>query len=396
MFVGEYAAKFHELMKYWPYFQHEDGDEDLCTQFENGLRPEIWGAISVFQLTDLPTLDSKCRIFEANSKGGSSSGSTLSRGPVRCFRCGGPHIVRNFPQPPSTCGICKKMSHSANTCWYAPQKSGSISRSNRPASRGSIGAKLNVQGKVFAMNGSETSKSDDLIRGKCIINDRLCDVLFDSSVTHSFVSMDCVNGIGLPISSVPYNVVVSTLTAKLVVTSSVCLGCFVMIHGRNFCVDLIYLPLSQLDVVLGMDWLSSNRVLLDCKEKVLIFDDDTLRKSRLQNVGEAKTFMVLFFAEVDKTVKAEHIPVVQDFLEVFPEDVTELPPEKEIEFTIDLISRAILVSIAPYQISPVKLAEVKKQVEDLLKRQFVRPSVSPWGTLVLLVKKKDMCGLSSS
>ncbi|XP_027357452.1 uncharacterized protein LOC113866852 [Abrus precatorius] len=216
------------------------------------------------------------------------------------------------------------------------------------------------------MSGSEASKSDELIRGKCVINNRLCDVLFDSGVTHSFVSMDCVNCLGLPISSLPCNVVVPTPTTKLVVNSSVCLGCSVMIHCRNFCMDLICLPLSQLDVVFGMKWLSSNRVLLDYKKKALIFGDDIPKKSRLLNMGEArnvskaKAFMVLLSAEVDKAVKAEHIPVVQDFLEVFPKDVTELPPEREIEFTIDLILGASPVFIAPYWMSPMELTEVKK------------------------------------
>ncbi|XP_027337196.1 uncharacterized protein LOC113850872 [Abrus precatorius] len=69
MTVGEYAVKFQELMKYWPHYQYEDKEEDLCAQFEHRLRPEIHAAVSVFQLTDLPTLVSKCRIFEANSKG---------------------------------------------------------------------------------------------------------------------------------------------------------------------------------------------------------------------------------------------------------------------------------------------------------------------------------------
>ncbi|XP_027362448.1 uncharacterized protein LOC113870050 [Abrus precatorius] len=63
MIVEEYAAKFQELMKYWPHYQLGDGEEDLCAQFEHGLRPNIRAAVSVFQLTDLPTLISKSRIF---------------------------------------------------------------------------------------------------------------------------------------------------------------------------------------------------------------------------------------------------------------------------------------------------------------------------------------------
>ncbi|XP_027337059.1 uncharacterized protein LOC113850697 [Abrus precatorius] len=253
---------FHELIKYWPHFQYENGDEDLCAQFENGLRPEIRAAVNVFQVADLPTLSqSRGTAF----RGGSSSGSNLSRG---LLRCGGPHLVRNHN--------------------HHRLMSGSVSGSNRPTSRASSGEKLNVQGNVFAMSGSKASKSDELIRDKCIIN-RFCDVLFDSGATHFFVSMDCVSCVGLPISSLRCNVIVSTPTTKPVVTSYVCLGCSITVHGRNFSVDLICLPLSQLDVVLGMDYLLSNRVIpsrwtfkrvtgrevtTDSGDRYLGFDDD--------------------------------------------------------------------------------------------------------------------------
>ncbi|XP_027357482.1 uncharacterized protein LOC113866883 [Abrus precatorius] len=170
---------------------------------------------------------------------------------------------------------------------------------------------------------------------------------------------------------------------KSVVTSWVCLGCATMVHGREFEVDLICLPLSQLDVILGMDWLAANHVLLDCREKMLIFGASMLEVLRLlshgiwENAVKAKAFMVMFSLEVESAVELECIPVVREFLEVFPEDVSELPPKREIEFTIDLIPGASPISVAPYRMSPVELAEVKKQVEDLLQKRFVRSSVSP-------------------
>jgi len=62
---------------------------------------------------------------------------------------------------------------------------------------------------------------------------------------------------------------------------------------------------------------------------------------------------------------------------------------REIKFSIDLVPSAGPISIAPYRMSPIELTELKKQLDELLDKQFVRPSVSPWGALVLLVKKKD-------
>ncbi|XP_027357514.1 uncharacterized protein LOC113866916 [Abrus precatorius] len=167
---------------------------------------------------------------------------------------------------------------------------------------------------------------------------------------------------------------VTTPTGKLVVTSWVCLGCAIMVHGREFEVDLICLPISQLDVILGMDWLAANHVLLDCREKTLIFGASMLEILRLlsrgarENMMEAKAFMVMFSMEAENAMELECIPVVREFLEVFLEDVSELPPKREIEFTIDLIPGASPIFVAPYRMSPVELAKVKKQVKDLLQK----------------------------
>ena len=66
-----------------------------------------------------------------------------------------------------------------------------------------------------------------------------------------------------------------------------------------------------------------------------------------------------------------------------------MPPEREVEFSIELIPGAGPVSKAPYRMAPLELAEVKRQVEELMQKQFIRPGASPWGAPVLLVKKKD-------
>jgi len=95
----------------------------------------------------------------------------------------------------------------------------------------------------------------------------------------------------------------------------------------------------------------------------------TLKESREKEVGD--------------------LPVVQEFPEVFPDDITDLPPEREVEFAIDLVPGTSPISIALYRMSASELGELKKQLEELLEKQFIRPSVSLWGAPVLLVKKKD-------
>ncbi|KAL0307468.1 UNVERIFIED_CONTAM: hypothetical protein Sangu_3028900 [Sesamum angustifolium] len=85
----------------------------------------------------------------------------------------------------------------------------------------------------------------------------------------------------------------------------------------------------------------------------------------------------------------EEIPVVRDFPKVLPNDLPGLPPHREVDFTIEILPGVAPISITPYRMASVELQDLKKQLEELLKKGFVRPSTSPWGAPVLLVKKKD-------
>jgi len=107
--------------------------------------------------------------------------------------------------------------------------------------------------RVFTLNGVEASKSKDLIQGKCFINGIPLLVMFDSGATHSFISYSCVRKFKLPVSSLNRNLIVETPTSGSLLTSDVCLDCPVEISGRTVLIDLICLPLSQIDVILGMD-----------------------------------------------------------------------------------------------------------------------------------------------
>ncbi|XP_074337594.1 uncharacterized protein LOC141674791 [Apium graveolens] len=85
----------------------------------------------------------------------------------------------------------------------------------------------------------------------------------------------------------------------------------------------------------------------------------------------------------------EDVLVVREFSDVFPEDLEGLPPEREIEFSIDLLPDAQPISKAPYRMAPLEVQELKEQLEELLDKGFIRPSFSPWGAPVLFVNKKD-------
>ncbi|KAL5159033.1 hypothetical protein HKD37_15G043397 [Glycine soja] len=144
----------------------------------------------------------------------------------------------------------------------------------------------------------------------------------------------------LSVFSLNKDLVVETPTSGSVLTSDVCLNCPMEISGRTFLIDLICLPLSQIDVILGMDWLSSNNVLLNCFDKSVVFDDSGVSKDMMfisanQVVTSLKedgqVYMILSSLEVETKVSMCDLPVVREFPKVFPEDISGLPPEREIE-----------------------------------------------------------------
>lgn len=102
-----------------------------------------------------------------------------------------------------------------------------------------------------------------------------------------------------------------------------------------------------------------------------------------------KGYLAFVVDEQKDELKLEEIPIVREYPDVFPEDLSGLPPEREVEFAIDLTPGTVPLSKAPYRMAPSELAKLKEQLQDLLHKGFIRPSVSPWAAPVLFVKKKD-------
>ncbi|KAL8103504.1 hypothetical protein AgCh_027915 [Apium graveolens] len=139
---------------------------------------------------------------------------------------------------------------------------------------------------------------------------------------------------------------------------------------------------GEFDVILGMDWLACHNAQIDCANK----------KVKLRT-AENETGCEMYIAYVLDTEKGspkiEDIPAVCEFPDVFLDKFPGLPPDREIEFMIDLAPGTEPVSKAPYRMAPVEMKELSTQLQDLLDRDIIRPSVSPWGAPVLFVKKKD-------
>ncbi|XP_019059514.1 PREDICTED: uncharacterized protein LOC104825588 [Tarenaya hassleriana] len=119
-----------------------------------------------------------------------------------------------------------------------------------------------------------------------------------------------------------------------------------------------------------------------------IAEDWLIRISRDLDYGD-EAFLVVVTATQEMEMRLGETPVVRDFPDVFPEELPGLPPEREVDFCIDVIPGTEPVSKTPYRMAPTEMAELKKQLNELMEKGFIQPSVSPWGAPVLFVKKKD-------
>ncbi|XP_058733107.1 uncharacterized protein LOC131604699 [Vicia villosa] len=202
--------------------------------------------------------------------------------------------------------------------------------------------------------------------------------------THSFIFAEFIKRLELVSSTLSRGIMIDTHSMGSMTTSLVCLNCSLSILCQDFTVDLICLPLNELDVILG-NWLEFNRVYINCYIKTLLFltpeeeelaDYLTTKELRALLEDESKVFAMFASLSIMGKTLINDLPVVCEFPEVFLDDVSELSPEREIEFTTDLVPSTRLISMAPYRMSVLELVELKLQLGELLDKKFIRPTVS--------------------
>jgi hypothetical protein len=163
-------------------------------------------------------------------------------------------------------------------------------------------------------------------------------------------------------------------------------------------------------MIIGMDWLEKHKAVLDCYTELLNYKDDfgttrttqgipkpvsvrqvsamQLKKCMRKGCQVYAIQVTNLLEKVDKP-KLEHFVVLRDFRDMFVDAILELPPRREIDFSIDLLPGSAPFSKAPYRMSLQELTELRVQLQELLDKEYIIPRVSPWGALVFFVKKKD-------
>jgi hypothetical protein len=155
---------------------------------------------------------------------------------------------------------------------------------------------------------------------------------------------------------------------------------------RIFSTNLIILSGQDIDAIIGMGWMKLHRAVLDIADRLVHLDSPMYGKVILH-----LPVISLIKASLHHMVelKLEDIHVVWEFPDVFPDDLLGMPPERVIEFKIELQHGTTPIANAPYKMSPVKMNELKIQLQGLLDKGFICPSTSLWGCSTLFVEKKD-------
>ncbi|XP_016185713.1 uncharacterized protein LOC107627391 [Arachis ipaensis] len=378
---ADYTNKFEELCRFSRVCQGapETYESWKCIKYQRGLKDTIMTAVAPMKIRVFFDLVNKARVVEEYAKTVASSkethGGSSIRGRRKYFHPRGQSFKRGGYAPQGQGGF-RKNTHDqfqrgkgrGNQSKSSPNlacdrcgrfypydsckigiggcfKCGLPGHIARDCTRGRnpTAGQSQHQGRVFALNAKDASKTDPLMRGICLIGDKTLISLYDTGTSHSFILFAKVEELGLKVSELPFD----------------------------------------LHMILGFDWLSKNRVLLDYFERSIRFMPEGeneavvaagyyLNSVMVHCSGEECQGYILLTANASgDTQNLDQIPVVRDFSEVFPEDIPEFPPQREIEFVIELVPGAGPVSIAPYRMAPIKLVELKTQLEELLNKRFI-------------------------
>ncbi|GJT47142.1 reverse transcriptase domain-containing protein [Tanacetum coccineum] len=203
------------------------------------------------------------------------------------------------------------------------------------------------------VNAVDALHDPNVVTGTYSLNNRYATVLFNSGANFSFISTKFA----------------PLLNAKPSIANP---GYVIEVaNGKKEEVDRIFCGL-------GMDWLSNQKAMIVCHEKIVsihVEGGKVLCVQGERNVGKTKTLMS---TKANEPTLSD-IPVVRDFEDVFPDDLSGLPPQQQVEFRIDLIPGATPIAKLPYRLTPSEMQELSEQLQELQDKGFIRPSHSPWG-----------------
>ncbi|GKD36544.1 putative reverse transcriptase domain-containing protein [Tanacetum coccineum] len=224
--------------------------------------------------------------------------------------------------------------------------------------------------RAYAIGGGGANPDSNVVTGTFLLNNCYASMLFDSGVDRSFVSSTFSALLDVAPSTLDTSYAIKLADGRISETNVVLRGCTLGLLGHSFNIDLMPVKLGSFNVIIGMDWLAKYHALIVCDEKVVRIpyadevliirgdDYDNGSKSKLNIILCTKTQKYMqkgcqvYLAQVtskkneDKSEEKqlEDVPIVREFLEVFPEDLPGLPPARQVGFQIDLVPGAAPVA----------------------------------------------------
>jgi hypothetical protein len=215
-------------------------------------------------------------------------------------------------------------------------------------------------------------------------------VLFDTGATHSFVSTSWVESHNISIEPMIPPLRVNLVGGK-VQSNRICPNLRIEIRRIDFPASLVVMGTQGLDVILGMNWLQRNQATVSCDKRIVKLvspsGKEVVTKLYLPELEEGACHHLSVDDKESNPIEA--IRIVSEFPDVFPEELPGMPPERKVEFAIELIPGTSPISKRAYQVSGPELVELKKEIDELLEKGYIRPITSPWAAPVLFVEKKD-------
>ncbi|XP_073152942.1 uncharacterized protein [Henckelia pumila] len=444
MCIEDYVAKFSTLLHFAPHIA--DNEETKADQFINGLNPDVFTLVNarrpnnladaldkakgaeagIFRQKGIPfkpqpspqpspqpppiqpqasfpqqqsryegggnsnnkrdRFRPKGKQFKKQGSSSSSSGGSKKLGTSQgsgstgwfCSKYGGIHSSDACKGVSGTCNLCNWPGHYARVCPTRGPSQGatqadrqaravhSFQSSGRPAQSRqgesqSVAQPSRQRARIFALTEDQAQAApDNLIAGNCVLSGYPAYVLIDTGALHTFIAENFVTLHALPVEHLSSIFAISSPMGKDKTSASIVRGCELQFDSNAIELDCIVLGMSDFDCIIGIDALTKYRATTGA-EGFLVYTLDVLKAS---------------------PVLAD-IPVVCEFADIFPNEIPGLPPMREIDFSVELVPGTLPISKAPHRMAPLELKELKDQLEDLLNKGYIRPSVSPWGAPVL-------------